>query len=482
MLIEQIQEAEQMVQEAELQRQRAVNDVDAAIDYIIGEENSHPNRLDILRDTLNGAIQPNPFGSTPSQPSGAFGTPSQNLNPFGAPPQSTHTADSFGTPTFGGASQSSAFGQPSTIAQAPNPFGASSAPAFGSSSQLGRGGGAFGQPSALGQRPNPFGAPSGVASAAGTGPAPFSAFSQAPSAFGQTQTIATAGVFGAPSQPAAANPFGSTQPAVSAFGAPSQTSISKPFGAASATPFGAPSPAPRNPFGSTAQSVVAPNPFESTPAQSQANPFGTTSAPAAPNPFGTPSQPKNPFGSTPLPSQANPFGTVPISSQPNPFGSAPSHASQFGAPSSIQPQKSNPFGQPSGPPANTNPLGSAGGSSMSNGTTAGVMPRSYSAPRSVNPPIASYSSKDATGRLIKFKGKRVEYKGKDPGTIGADGTWRRICFPEGPPQFVRDAEVEDDKYDDETRQAFEQLRLTGSFPNNEMPLLPPKGEWVRWDF
>lgn len=471
-----------MVQAADSQRQNALNDVDAAINYIISEENSHPNRLDILRDTLNGSLQPNPFSSTPSQPSDAFGTSSQTPNPFGAPSQPSHTANAFGTPVFGAPSQPDAFGQPSTIAQAPNPFGAPPAtPTFGGPSQLGRGGGAFGQPSALGQRLNPFGATPGIAATAV--PTPFSAFSQAPSAFSQTQTIPAAGVFGAPSQPAATNPFGITQPAASGFGAPSQTSTSNTFVAASSTPFGAPSPAPRNPFGSSStQPVVAPNPFGTTPVPSQANPFVTAPTPAATNPFGAPSQPNNAFGSAPALSRPNPFGTAPVLSQPNPFGAAPSNSSPFVVPSSNQPLRPNPFGQPSGPLANANPFGSGEHSSMGNGVVTGGPTRPYSAPRSANPPIASYSSKDTTGTLTMFKGKRVEYKDKVPGTIGADRKWRKICFPDGPPVFVKDAVVEEDKYDDETREAFERLRLTGSFPNNQMPLLPPKGEWVRWDF
>ena len=107
----------------------------------------------------------------------------------------------------------------------------------------------------------------------------------------------------------------------------------------------------------------------------------------------------------------------------------------------------------------------------------------YSAPTTAgNPPIGSYTSREPDGKLRTFKGRRVEYKDNHPGTIGRDGTWRRIWFPNGPPTFVADAAVEDAKYTNDIKQSFETLRVTGSFPNNEMPELPPKAEWVRWDF
>jgi nucleoporin NUP42 len=458
-----------MYHTAEQQMQNAAKNIDGAIDYIINSQNEHPNRLDVVAQGRGGSSQSNtfaksnsfqggssnttqnPFGA-PSQPSSSFqsasttsaqnpfGAPSQTApNPFGRPSQGS----AFGAPsqsglgsTFGAPSQPSAFGapssssnlgtfgQPAALGQKPNPFGAPSAPAFGGPSQLGRG--AFGQPSALGQKPNPFGASSSSTSGTSGG---FSSFSGP-------------GAFGAPSQSTPSGSFGNQNQLGGAFGAQTQPSSGS---------FGAPSPAASNPFGGSSAAVSTPNPF------------GQAAAPANPNPFGVaPTQP-----------QSTSFGAAPVA-QNNPFGGGTSTASSnpFGTPSNTQTSIKNPFGQ------NNGPVGSSLGSGSVNGQVGG-----YQQQQSGGHDVSTYSSRDGSGRLFMFKGKRVEYNDNEPGYIGHDGQWSRIFFPDGPPPNpIKTTTDPNDQYDAATETAYKQLLETGSFPEDNVPLLPPKKEWVRWDF
>ncbi|TVY46655.1 Nucleoporin [Lachnellula occidentalis] len=457
-----VQEAEKLFQASEQQIHTALNDVDGAINFIINAQNEHPNRVDIVQgaQVSTSGSQPNPFG----QPNGAQPTTSNLFSPpiqptasaFGAPSQAT-------APAFGAPSGGPAFGQPPALGAKPNPFatpsafGAPSQPstggafgqpsqvggggAFGQPSQLGGGGafgrpsqlggggafgqpsqlggGAFGQPSSLGQKPNPFGAPSG--SSAFGGPsnataAPFSAFANAPNPSSQETAPATTSVFGAPSQPTTSAPFGTAPQSASSnpFGQPS-LQAPNPFGGASSAPFGAPSPAAKNPFAAV------------PPVQSQNN-FGAT--PSAPNPFSSPQ---------PNPPAYNPLG--------NPSASTPN---------------SMPFGAP--PPGTTQT-----GVNGNTGTTG-------------HPPVSSYSSKDQSGRLTMFKGRRVVYQKDEPGVRNHDGSWSKIWFPDGAPPPYKDTEMDESAYDDGTKAAYAQMRQTGSFPGGVMPMLPPMREWCSWDF
>jgi nucleoporin NUP42 len=429
----QIQQASEAYNSAEQQIQNALSNLDGAIDYLIKSQNEHPNRLDTIRDSNAGpqtgvfsrdAVPQasNPFGST-SAP--AFGAPSRP-SAFGAPSQPG---------AFGAPSQPGAFGQPSAMGQKANPFGAPSAPAFRAPTQLG-GTTAFGQSSALGQKPNPFGAPSAGGDS-----------------FGQPS-----GGFGPPSQPAA-NPFGVPSQIPSAFGAPSQLGPTpSAFGQPSGTPLGAPS-APANPFGGGQQqsTLAAANPFGQSAVAS--NPFGAPS-PARPTPFGAPpttTTTTTPFSQPSQPAVSNPFGSAPA--VPNPFV-APSSAPvyPFGAPTTKPPSTTSPFKQV-------------------NGTTpSGYVP-------ATGGDVTTYITKDMTGRLTVFKGRRVEYKHGEPGYTGLDGSWCRIFFPDGPPTHTTQTTTDvADQYDAATEAAYKRLLETGEFPNGEIPLLPPKKEWLRWDF
>jgi nucleoporin NUP42 len=429
----QAQEADKLIQASEQQIQVALSNIDGAIAYILEAKDKHPNRIDIVQQSMSGTQQnnnafargtnSNSFQAA-NTTSNAFGVPNQQptTSAFGAPSQPA-TTSAFGAPSTG--STSGAFGQPSALGSRPNPFAAPAQsafgkPAFGASSQPGAGG-AFGQPSALGQKSNAFGAPSGGG---------FSAFANAGTTFGLPSQPATTSAFGQPSQNKSSNAFGApSQPAPSnPFGAPS--AAANPFSGASSTPFGAPSPASKNPFG-----------------------VPSSQAPAA-NPFGGSAPKANPFASAPV-AAANPFGNP----QPNP------------------PAASNPFGrQPNGPIADASPFGN---------------PVSNSAPSyqpittgnsTQHPQLESYVTFGPNGTLATFKGKRVVYKNGLPGFVREDKTWERIWFPEGPPQLNKDTEMEDSAYDEETKAAYMYVRQHGKFKDGVMPLLPPKREWVLWDF
>ncbi|ESZ96648.1 hypothetical protein SBOR_2958 [Sclerotinia borealis F-4128] len=305
-----IQDAERLWEEADLQIRNALNDVDGAINYIIAADNEHPNRIDFCRQqatstdptpwaqrnvapsgnnafgapsqittsafgqppTQNGSTFAHPptqdgsaFGQPPTQNGSAFGQPSsQNSNAFGVPSQGFVAAQQGGTP--GG------FGQPSNLGPKPSAFGT----AFGQPSQLEQRAGAFGTPSTMGQNTNPFGAPSD--SGTNAGQPGFSNFGGTSNPFGQPNPEPLGGAF-------SSNPLppGIQQPQVNptaqnnnflaqgnSFGQPPPTN---PFGSnnGNTQPFGAPTPAPNNPFGALSSQPInaVHNQFTNTGPQAQ---------------------------------------------------------------------------------------------------------------------------------------------------------------------------------------------------------------------
>ncbi|KAG7417119.1 Nucleoporin AMO1 [Fusarium oxysporum f. sp. rapae] len=522
-----LNEAQELYAQAQQQMQTALRDVKGAIQFIVGEENNHPNRHDICKQGTQGApfgeflvgkrpkstiadtgAQPTPFGSNNNNPSSPFGGgASTGGGAFGQPSTLGAKPSAFGTPSFGQPSQPaqgggsvfgqpsqpSAFGQPSQLGQTASAFGKpAQTSTFGQPSQPGS---AFGQPSALGAKPNPFGTP----------------------AFGQpSQPNAQGSVFGQPSQP---NTQGS------AFGQPSQLNAQgSAFGQASQlgqkpSPFGAPSGTNNSssPFGAVANNNNAPaaNPFGapsgSATTSQPANPFGSNSnnqnnAPA--NPFGQPSQPaqgSSPFGqpsNAAAPAASTPFGASnATSNQPtnSPFGQPSQTQSNGFASQNNQPPASNPFGQPSqqkpanpfGQPSNAAPAAAnpfattqaqkppAAAAAATTATSTGPYPPNSSRQ---HPPIESYSSKGMDGRLSMFRGKSVIYKDGKPGIREFDGTWRRIWFPDGPPAFSADTELPPEMYDDKSKAQWMAFAQTGTFEGGLMPELPPPRECTLWDF
>jgi nucleoporin NUP42 len=438
-----VQEADSLVQQSEQQMQTAVNNIDSAIQYLINAEKEHPNRIDICKGGQEGpGAQPNPLGgSTP------FGAPS-NISAFGAPSQPS---------AFSGPSVSTgAFGQPSQLGSKPNPFG-SSGPAFGAPTQLGTG--AFGQPAQLGQKPSPFGAPS-----AGSG---FSAFAGSSNTFGQP---ASTSAFGAPSQSAGpSNTFG--QPAnTSAFGAPSLPAPPNAFGAPS-------QPAASNAFGAPSQLATS-NPFGAPSQTAAANPFAQK-APSNPSPFGAPSRPvqQNPFGNP----SAAPFG-APTAAASSPFGAPtqPANPSAFGQPTPSGPSNA-PFGKFLG---FSNPTPAEPSATNGNAFGAPQPPNGLTNGQSStqNADVNTYSTRDASGRLLSWKNQKVVYKDDMPGFTNQAGKWERIWFPNGTPAPDMQAYLPADKYDQNTKDQYAYVMQNGKFKDGIMPLLPPLMEMCRWDF
>ncbi|XP_073042984.1 nuclear pore complex protein NUP98A-like isoform X4 [Primulina eburnea] len=296
----------------------------------------------------------NPFGSS-SSPFGsqpAFGqTTNASNNPFA--PKPFGSTSPFGSQTggsiFGGMSTGVFGAQSSSPLGSASVFGASSSPAFGSStpafgvssaSAFGNSSSAFGGSGVFGQKPSFGGFGSNT-----TQTSPFgSSFQQTQPAFGNN-LFGSSTPFGAPSQPA----FGSTSsPAFGASSTPGFGATSSPaFGSTASPTFGSTSGgfgSSTSPFGSSTPafgSITTPAfGATATPAfGATATPaFGATATPAfgpsTTSAFGASSSPFN-FGSSPAFGQSaavfgsTPFGTLSSSVQDASFG-AQTTASTFG--------------------------------------------------------------------------------------------------------------------------------------------------------
>ncbi|RDW72294.1 FG-nucleoporin nup42 [Aspergillus mulundensis] len=335
--------------------------------------------------------------------------------------------------TGAGAGQTSAFGQPSATPFQATGFGqqASSQPAFGQSpfgqASTGQSSG-FGQPS-LGQSSS-FGQPSALGASSGFGKP----------AFGQTSQPSQPG-FGQPSmsQPGLGSGFGQAANAASPFG--------QIGNAATNTGFGNPSPFSHAGSG-----------------------FGQPStAPAAASGFGAPSQPANPFGQPPAP-----FGQPAQPAAPSPFGAAaqqpaatPSAFGQSAGAASQLPQPAPSGAVGTGPPPllkvdNPNELAPI-------------------------PPMNGPTTHNAlTKKLQTWKGQPVQYIDDAPCYLHPQDrkTPVRIFFPDGPPDAasLRDAQAEPDKYTPEVTEQYEFFVKNGYFKDGLIPSVPPKTEWVSFDF
>ena len=357
----------------------------------------------------------------------------------GAPTTHTHNSNG-GQQTGSTFDQASTFGQPSAMTTASEPgssafakpattFGQPSAPvsAFGQPSSMGQQSSAFGQPSSLGTKPPAFGQTGfGQASQLGR---PATSFGQPSSTFRQASSSAP--TFGRPSVPSA---FGQGQQQTSAFGAPpasganqQDSSFGKPV-----TSFGSPSaPTQQGMFG---QSAV--------PATS--NPFAQAQAPAAISAWGQ-------SASVPAQPSISAFGQ-PAAAQSNAFGNA-----QNG-------QTTTPFARSSTATTDT-ASGNLNGISASNSAH-------------------TQTRRDAQGKLTSWKGKPVIYEKDEPHFKRGDGNLERIWFPDGPPPPAptKNPEVPEDTYDEATKENYMYMEEHGVFKDGIIPELPPKREWVDWDF
>lgn len=436
--------------QAEQQIQTTLGNLDAAVNFVLAAENNHPNRIDIcnqntIQGGTTGVFARTGFGDNPlSSNSGA------NQNPF-----STAQANPF-SGGGGGGGGGSTFGQPSTLGQKPNPFGAAPAPQFGQPSQMGAAAPAFGQPSQMGAAAPAFGQPSQMGASAPAFGQPSQMGSAAP-AFGQPSTLgARPNPFAAASS-AGPSPFAqATQPT---FGQPAVIGQTNPFQAAAA-------PA-ANPFSQQGPAAAVANPFSQSKDLSMDT---STPGPAPNNPFGPPPSASNGFGTQAQPTAGNAFSGAP----PNPF-------SNPGGPAQTQ-------GNPLQNPLSRTPSAAVG------------RPGPY-APGSArqHPPVESYITKAMNGQITAFKGQPVIYKWKvndryqderpenpsadppAPGIRRPDGTWCKILFPAGPPPYSRDTEPDPGQYDASVRAAYAQMAASGRF-QGDMPEVPPMREDCVWTF
>ncbi|KAL2816802.1 nuclear pore complex assembly-domain-containing protein [Aspergillus cavernicola] len=320
---------------------------------------------------------------------------------------------------------------------------------------------AFGQPSALSQ--TPAFAPPGFAQQASSQPS----FGQ-PS-FGQP-SLGQASGFGQPSVVGPSSSFGQPAFGQSSFGQPSlgQSSFDQPssmgtsaFSQASGTasPFSQISSQTQAPSSSFGQ----PSPFAQ--AAQQPSGFGQPSTiPATTSDFATPSQSANPFGQP----QA-PFGQS--SQGPSPFGAAAQQAapSAFGQPAGGAPQ---PAAAPSAPVG----AGPAGVLKIDNPNDLNPIP----------PPTGETRRDPMTKKLMSWKGQPVKYINNEPCYLHPQDqkTAVRIFFPDGPPveASLRDAQANPDQYTPEIAEQYEFFVKNGFFKDGLIPSVPPKTEWVSFDF
>ena len=321
-------------------------------------------------------------------------------------------------------SQPSAFGRPSAISTAPQ----------STTSAFGRPTGAFGQPSApvsafdqpssIGQQPTAFAQPSGFGQPSQLG-RPSTSFGQPSSAFGQPSSSAP--IFGQASAPSA---FGRNPQQTSAFGAPSALGANQQI-----PPFAKP-----------------------------ANPFAAPSAPAQQGVFGQPSVPAASESFAKAPATTSALG------QPAVATAAPPVLA-FGQPSQVQPSA---FGQAQG----SQTSGAFG--QASNQTTSSAFSNPNTA--SVSGGSQKHATRNARGDLTSWNGKPVIYVDEEPFFKRSDGGLEKIWFPKGPPPFKKELDLPDEVYDDATKENYMYMKQHGAFKDGIMPVLPPKREWVDWDF
>ncbi|KNG80835.1 hypothetical protein ANOM_011217 [Aspergillus nomiae NRRL 13137] len=450
-----VQEAQALYAEALKQMDVILSDLGGAVKYIVDGINEHPNRIDITEGKT---------GPASSQGPSPFGQPSA----FGQPAASSQTSG-FGQPSAMG--QSSGFGQPSTLGSG-SAFGKPSG--FGQPSALGQPSG-FGQPSALGQSSG-FGQPSALASG--------SAFGK-PSGLGGGQPAFGKPAFGQPSlgQPNQGQPaFGQS----SAFGQPSSLGGSS-FGASTnASPFGAISNQNQNAGVGFGQAASATSPFAQAASQqpAAASGFGQPSTtPATSGGFSQPAQTPSPFGQPQPQPQPQPSS--------NPFGQPSTAPNPFGAPSQPQQQQAqaapSPFGQPAAgfaQPAQQQPP--APTATACTGPP-GIIKVEDPNQLSPIPPLSGQTIRDPmTKRLSTWKGQPVKYIDNNPCYLHPQDrqTYVRIFFPDGPPDqaSLRDATGKPEEYTPEVTEQYEFFVKNGYFKDGVIPSVPPKTEWVSFDF
>ena len=302
------------------------------------------------------------------------------------------------------------------------------------------------QPSTLGQQPPLFGqqkSPAGQIPAFGQSAQlgrPTTGFGQATSTFGKPSSLgpslgnplAPAPSFGQPSAPSAFGKLSNLgqQPAAS-FGNPSTLGSSEQPSAF---------PHANNTFGQPTGSTLS-NPF-GQPLNGLKSAFSQQPAPEAT------------FGQA-QPATVNPFAKPAVTAAPNVFGQSGSTTNSL----SQQPvQASSAFESKSGNPLNKPPVSQNSGSSQ--------------------PTHATY----AGGKLKTWKGKTVTYVDNAPFIRSQDGNLEKVLFPDGPPPLTKSLDLQDELYDEATKENYAFMKERRKFKDGIMPSLAPKKEWCSWDF
>ena len=239
--------------------------------------------------------------------------------------------------------------------------------------------------------------------------------------------------------------------------------------------FGRPSAPAQQPsrFGQSSAFRSTSSPFAPRAHAQFAQPSVTSGAPAAR--FG---QPSNPFAQTRAAQQSG-------FSQPSAPASSQSQTSFTNT--QAQPASNTSFGKPS--QGSNGAFGSQGNSipavnpfvkPQETGTSSFGQASSLNAPAETGGQLTD-ARKDAQGKLVSWKGKPVTYVDDEPCFKRPDGAWEKIWFPE-PPVWKNSQEPPDDAYDEATKEAYRYAKKHGRFPGDKIPLLPPKKEWISWDF
>ncbi len=76
----------------------------------------------------------------------------------------------------------------------------------------------------------------------------------------------------------------------------------------------------------------------------------------------------------------------------------------------------------------------------------------------------------------------MTYVNDEPYFKRNDGALEKVWFPDGPPPFRKEPELPDEAYDETTKENYMFMKEHGIFKGGIMPALPPKREWVDWDF
>jgi nucleoporin NUP42 len=336
---------------------------------------------------------------------------------------------------------------------------------------------AFRQPNTIGQPSNnPFGQTSSLGGPQPTSGNP-SAFVQRP-AFGQPSTLR---------QPLA---VGQSGPQGSAFGQPSMLGGQPAFG--------------RPAFGQTAFGNTSPLGTSTFGKPSVISPFTMAKSPTAPT-FGQPSTQMSAFPvAQPLPAAqttASPFANT-TQTRTNPFGQpavAEHKTSALGPPSQISPfaqtqQGPNQVSQAS-PTNNPFPaIRNEQGAAVDLGVPvreagAGPKPLIKVGDNDLNPfpNLGGHTIRDmTTKRLTTWKGQPVKYIEDWPCYLHPSDrrTYVRIFFPDGPPTTatLRDAQGKPEDYTSKVSETYEFVLKAGYFKDGTIPSVPPKTEWVSFDF